>query len=89
MPRHTYRKEGHIKIEAETEVQVPSARQHQGLPATIGIYEETSNDPIVDFSEIVRPYLQLDFRLKVLRIVREYISVVLNHTARDILSQQP
>lgn len=47
MPRHTYRKEGHIKIEAETEVQVPSARQHQGLPATIGIYEETSNDPIV------------------------------------------
>lgn len=64
---------------------MPLARQHQGLPATIRIYEEIRNDPIVEFSEIVQPYLQLDFRLMVLRIVREYISVVLNHTVGDIL----
>lgn len=55
------------------------------MPATIRIYEETRNDPIVEFSEIVQPYLQLDFRLMVFRIVREYISVVLNHTVGDIL----
>ena len=88
MPRHAYRKGGHIKIEAETEAKAPLARQHQGLPATIRIYEETRNDPIVEFSEIVQRYLQLDFRLMVLGIV-EYISVVLNHTVGDILLQQP
>lgn len=88
MPRHAYRKGGHIKIEVETEAKVPLVRQHQGLPATIRIYEETRNYPIVEFSAIVQPCLQLDFRLMVLGIV-EYISVVLNHTVGDILLQQP
>lgn len=63
MPRHAYKKGGHIKIEAETEAKVSLARQHQGLPATIRIYEETRNDTIVEFSEIVQPYLQLGFQI--------------------------